>query len=268
MKAMQTSRRMTDREHRSERPESQVSAEFRGDVCVVRWGSSAGGDLAGDLRAELDYCRESGATDIVLDVDPGTTLGSEEIDALRDAAEQFRDEGGEFVVAVEDSSARAVLAEAGLVRPPLPRPVSGDAGEPIRLPAKPRWEHEFTFAATAEALPTARHKVTAFAEVAGLRGHDLFEFSVAVAEALANALVHGSPHGADDDIRVRFFCYDDEVAVEVVDGGGGIDATPICVPEASASSGRGIHFMRAFCDAVQFTCGPLGTHVLLVMRRD
>jgi anti-sigma regulatory factor (Ser/Thr protein kinase) len=110
--------------------------------------------------------------------------------------------------------------------------------------------------------------VTAFAEVAGIHGPDLFEFSVAVAEALANAFVHGSPHGADDDIRVRFFCYDDEVAVEVTDGGGGLDATPICVPEASESSGRGIHFMRALCDAVQFTCGPLGTHVLLVKRRE
>ena len=89
-----------------------------------------------------------------------------------------------------------------------------------------------------------------------------------VAEALTNAIVHGSPHGADDDIRVRFFCYDDEVAVEVADGGGGLDATPIRAPEASQSSGRGIHFMRALCDAVQFTCGPLGTQVLLVKRRS
>lgn len=264
---MPTSRRMSDEEHRGERPGSRVSAEFRGEVCVVRWGG-AGGDLAGELRAELEFCRESGATDIVLDVDPGTTLGAEEVRVLQEAAARFRHEGGEFVVAVEEPSAREALAEAGLVRSPLPHPVSGAAGEPIKLPARPRWEHEFTFAATTDALPTARHRVTAFAEVAGLHGHDLFEFSVAVAEALANALVHGSPHGADDDIRVRFFCYDDEVAVEVVDSGGGIDATPICVPEASESSGRGIHFMRALCDAVQFTCGPLGTHVLLVRRRD
>jgi serine/threonine-protein kinase RsbW len=267
---MRTSRRMPDEAYRAERADSRVSAEFRGEVCVVRWGSGANGDLAGDLRAELDLCRESGAIDIVLDVDPGTTLGGAEVCVLQEAAASFRREGGEFVVAVEEPLARAVLAEAGLVRPPLPHPVSGAAaaGEPIRLPATPLWEHEFTFAATADALPAARHRVTAFAEVAGLHGHDLFEFSVAVAEALANALVHGSPHGADDDIRVRFFCYDDEVAVEVADSGGGIDATPICVPEASESSGRGIHFMRALCDAVQFTCGPLGTHVLLVMRRE
>ena len=260
---------MSDEEHRAKRQGSHVSAELRGGVCVVRWGRGSAGDLAGDLRAELDFCREAGATDIVLDVDPGTTLGRDEVRVLKAAAETFHRGGGEFVVAVEEPEARMVLAQAGLVRAPLPHPSAEAApgDERVALPAKPLWEHEFTFAATSEALRVARRRVTAFAEVAGLRGADLFEFSVAAAEALANALVHGSPHGADDDILVRFFCYDDEVAVEVVDGGGGIDATPICVPEALESSGRGIHFMRALCDAVQFTCGPLGTHVLLVRRR-
>jgi len=260
---------MSDEEHRAERHGSRVSAEFRGGVCVVRWGRGSDGDLADDLRVELEFCRESGATDIVLDVDPGSTLGCEELSLLQAAAESVHREGGEFVVAVEELEARAALAEAGLVRPPLPHPSAEVApgDERVALPAMPLWEHEFTFAASAEALPVARRRVTAFAEVAGLGGADLFEFSVAVAEALTNALVHGSPHSADDDIRVRFFCYDDEVAVEVADGGGGLDATPICVPEALESSGRGIHFMRALCDAVQFTCGPLGTHVLLVKRR-
>ena len=261
---------MPDDEHLVRRAGSHVSAAFRGGVCVIRWGSGPDGDLAGDLRAELDFCRQSGATDIVLDVDSGTTLGGAEVVALQEAAESFHRAGGELVVAVEDATARTVLTQAGLVPPPLPHPAveiaAGD--EPIALPAKPSWEHEFTFAASTDALPTARRRVTAFAEVAGLHGPGLFELSVAVAEALANALLHGSPHGADDDIRVRFFCYDDEVAVEVADGGGGLDATPIRAPEASQSSGRGIHFMRALCDAVQFTCGPLGTQVLLVKRRS
>ena len=237
---------------------------------MVRWGGGSDADLAADLRAELEHCRSCGAADIVLDMDSSVTFGGDEVEVLQELAATVRREGGEFVVAVEEPTVRAVLAKAGLVRPPLPHPAvelaAGDA--PIALPAKPGWEHEFTFAASTEALPTARRRVAAFAEVAGLHGPDLFEFSVAVAEALANAFVHGSPHGVDDDIRVRFFCYDDEVAVEVADGGGGLDATPISVPEALASSGRGIHFMRALCDAVQFTCGPLGTHVLLVKRRE
>ncbi len=104
--------------------------------------------------------------------------------------------------------------------------------------------------------------------MAGLDEGDVFELSVAVSEALANAVVHGSPRGADDDVHVRFFCYDDEVAVEVVDGGDGIQATAICEPSPAATSGRGIHFMRALADAVQYSCGPLGTRVLLVKQRS
>jgi stage II sporulation protein AB (anti-sigma F factor) len=261
---------MADDDHRPERPRDHVSAQFRGEVCVVRWGTGSDGDPVAGLRAELASCRDAGATDIVVDVDRDALFGGDEVSVLQEAAESFHRWGGEFVVAVEDPAARALLAEAGLVKAPLPHPsvelAPGD--EPIALPAKPLWEHEFIFAASSEALPVARRRVTAFAEVAGLGGADLFEFSVAVAEALTNAFVHGSPHGDEDDIRVRFFCYDDEVAVEVADGGGGLDATPICVPEALESSGRGIHFMRALCDEVQFTCGPLGTRVLLVKRRD
>lgn len=244
-----------------------VTAEFRGEVCVVRCGGTHC-DLSADLRERLAQCRSAGASQVVLDVDSAVPLSGDEVAVLREAADEFRQAGGEVVLAVEDREARAALARAGLVRPPLPPPAASGAGRAVPLPDAPHWEHEFFFPATAEGLPVARRRVTAFAEVSGLDESRLFEFSVAVAEALTNALVHGSPHGADDDIGVRFYCYEDEVAVEVVDSGGGLDATPICVPEASASSGRGIHFMRALCDDVQFTCGPCGTHVLLVKRRE
>lgn len=244
-----------------------VSSEFRGEVCVVR--CEADGELAALLDAELGRCRSAGACDILLDVDSSVVFGEPEIEVLRRAAAGVHHDGGVLVVAAEEPGARAALAAAGLVRPPLPPPLptAGDAEPAVVLPDEPHWEHEFVFAATPRDLPAVRRRVTAFAEVAGLHDADLFEFSVAVGEALSNAVVHGSPRGADDDIRVRFFCYDDEIAVEVVDAGD-MDVTPICVPAASEVSGRGIHFMRALVDAVQFTCGPLGTHVLLVKRKD
>jgi anti-sigma regulatory factor (Ser/Thr protein kinase) len=247
-----------------------VTTEFRGDVCVIRCLDEEGRDLATDLRAGLERCRESGADAIVLDIDDATGVGREAVEVLSSAAEELRQAGGSLVVATEEPAMRATLAEAGLIHPPVP-PEGSDldgAGLHFALPVQPHWEHEFVFPATRESLPPARRRLTAFAEVAGLADTELFEFSVAVAEALTNAVVHGSPHGGDDDILARFFCYEDEVAVEVVDGGGGLDSTPVCIPEASAVSGRGIHFMRALCDAVQFTCGPLGTHVLLVKRRE
>jgi stage II sporulation protein AB (anti-sigma F factor) len=244
-----------------------VAAEFRGDVCVLRCLSD-GRRLAPDLRDGLERCHDSGVNQVVLDVDACDRLGPEEVRVLADAAERFHRAGGSVVVAVEDSATRARLTSAGVVRPPLPPPAAvRGAAATVVLPDRPHWEHEFQFPATAHGLPVARRRVAAFAEVCGLGEDELFEFTVAVAEALANALVHGSPRGAADEIRVRFYCYSDVVAVEVADAGAGIHATPICVPDGADTSGRGIHFMRALCDAVQFTCDPQGTHVLLLKRR-
>jgi stage II sporulation protein AB (anti-sigma F factor) len=253
---------VTDRDQR-------VSTEVRGEVCVIHCGGIDGADLALELPGELERCLGSGASAVVVDLDPWRPIDEEGLTALRAVATAFASAGGELVVAVEEPEARAALAAAGLMRavPPAPGPPGGDADGPLSTGVPPRWEHEFTFPATTRQLRAARRRVAAFAEVAGLDGAELFELNVAVAEALANAVVHGSPNGADDDVRVRFFCYEDEVAVEVVDGGKGMAATPICAPPEVATSGRGIHFMRALADAVHYTCGPMGTRVLLVKQR-
>jgi anti-sigma regulatory factor (Ser/Thr protein kinase) len=253
-----------------ERPDRRVKTELRDDVCVFRCGGVAGDRLAEDLPAEVGRCLDSGISAAVVDLDPWSPLDDSGLTALRGAAQEFERAGAALVVAVEEPEARAELAGAGLMRAvaPAPGPPGGDAAAPVGANERPRWDHEFTFPATTRQLRAARRRVAAFAEVAGLDGAGLFELNVAVAEALANAVVHGSPHGADDDVRVRFFCYEDEVAVEVVDGGDGLEATPICAPPAAATSGRGIHFMRALTDAVHYTCGPLGTRVLLVKQRS
>ncbi len=252
------------------RGDRQVNMEVRGETCVIRCGGIDGGRLAAELPDEVKRCLGTGVSAAVVDLDPWASVDDEGLTALRAAATAFEAAGGEMVVAVEEPEARAALAGAGLMRaePPAPGPPDGDDDGPFRAGVRPRWEHEFTFPATTRQLRAARRRVAAFAEVAGLDEADLFELSVAVAEALANAVVHGSPHGAADDVHVRFFCYEDEVAVEVVDSGEGMAVSPICAAPEVATSGRGIHFMRALADAVHYTCGPFGTRVLLVKKRS
>ena len=247
-----------------------VSTELRGDVCVIRCGGVEGSSLAEELPGEVGRCLGTGIAAAVVDLDPWEPMDAAALEALRDAAHAFSEAGAALVVAVEEPEAREELAGAGLMRavPPAPGPPEGDDATPVGAGQHPRWEHEFSFPATTQQLRAARRRIAAFAEVAGLEETSLFELNVAVAEALANAVVHGSPRGADDDVHVRFFCYEDEVAVEVVDSGAGMDATPICAPPAVATSGRGIHFMRALADAVHYTCGPLGTRVLLIKERS
>jgi anti-sigma regulatory factor (Ser/Thr protein kinase)/anti-anti-sigma regulatory factor len=247
---------------------SPVRAEIRGDVCVVRCAAAGGRDLAHDLDAELTRCRTAGARDVLIDLEPAISLGDETIAVLSEAARAFHADGGEFVVACEDRRLREVLARAGLAG----GGPEGSAGpalegvEQVALPDRPRWRHQFSFPAVDHELPNARRRIVAFAEICGMDGVELFELHVAVGEALANALTHGSPRGSDDDITVRFFCYPDEVAVEIGDQGEGMDAAPLCAPSPMQPGGRGIHFMRTLADDMLFACGPTGTRVLLVKK--
>jgi anti-sigma regulatory factor (Ser/Thr protein kinase) len=252
------------------RSRRSVSTQLRGDVCVFRCGGVDGSELAEALPAAVERCLASGGTAAVVDLDPWESIDPTGLRALRDAARAFAEAGAALVVAVEEPEARDELADAGLMRavPPSPGAPGGDATVPVDAGRRPLWEHEFSFPATTRQLRAARRRVGAFAEVAGLEGTGLFELNIAVAEALANAVVHGSPGGEADDVQVRFFCYDDEVSVEVIDAGGGMESMPVCLPPAVSTSGRGIHFMRALADVVHYTCRPTGTRVLLTKRRS
>ena len=246
---------------------NEVTAEVRGDVCVVRCGAS-GGELAGPLGDELARCRAAGVRDVVVDLEPCLLITADTLEVLSDAAHAFRADGGEFVVACEDRAMRESLAGAGLSGgcPEAPAGPALEGIEHVTLPDRPRWQHQFSFPAVDHELPNARRRIVAFAEICGMEGSELFELQVAAGEALANALEHGSPRGADDDITVRFFCYPDEVAVEIGDQGEGMDAAPICAPGPTQPAGRGIHFMRTMADDMLFACGPTGTRVLLVKK--
>ncbi len=211
---------------------SRVDSEMRGEVCVIRCGGVAGDRLAADLPGEVGRCLGSGATAAVVDLDPWAPMDAAGLAALRAAADVFAEAGGELVVAVEEPDARQALAAAGLMGavPAAPGPPGGDAGVPLRQPDRPRWEHDFVFPASTRQLRTARRRVAAFAEVAGLADGAVFELSVAVTEALANAVVHGSPRGADDDVCVRFFW-----------------ASTSCAPSPTRSTTRAARWARACC---------------------
>jgi anti-sigma regulatory factor (Ser/Thr protein kinase)/anti-anti-sigma regulatory factor len=245
-----------------------VVREVRGDVCVLSCSTSLKGEGVEALRRELESCRAADLRAVVVDLEGGRPPYDGLVHVLKAAAKSLSAGGGELIVAAESAAVREALAEAGLdvpVGPGLGPDTEG--GTSVSLPPEPRWRHQFSFAATVAELPSARRRVVRLSEVCGLSGAPLFELGVAVGEALANAVRHGSPGGSRDEVSVRFFCYDDEVAVEVADQGGGMDAAPICAPDAMAPSGRGIHFMRTLSDGLLVSCGAHGTRVLLAKRR-
>lgn len=150
------------------------------------------------------------------------------------------------------------------------RPVGGPASPlaPAATPPDegPQWLHAFDFPAVLAEIPTARRRVAGQAEACGLTGPALFDLLLAVGEALANAVKHGSPRFEADRVRVRVGVLGDAIVVEVHDEGHGFGASRISPPAAFEAGGRGIPFMRALVDELRFELSSDGTRVLLVKR--
>ena len=86
------------------------------------------------------------------------------------------------------------------------------------------------------------------------------DLEVALREALANAVLHGSKH--DTRKKVHVSCRirpTKEVSLVVRDEGDGFDPANIpdatSVDNANSETGRGIHLMKLFMDAVSFAHG-------------
>jgi anti-sigma regulatory factor (Ser/Thr protein kinase) len=96
----------------------------------------------------------------------------------------------------------------------------------------------------------------------GLDAHaDAFE--LAASELVTNALVHG-----DGEIEVRLVAEDDEVRLEVADGGA-CSAPPRPVrPPREAWGGWGLQLVEAMSHGWGASTGPAQTRVWMVRRTD
>ncbi len=236
-----------------------------GDLRVVRCQLCASPKAVDALRSALRRCRARGVCAVVLEIDPRLTLSDKELSGIAAAVSEFRAHGGELVTAVERRALRRAIDGLFASRAPFcPSAFEFLRAKRAGLSLRHRWGHRFSFTATPDELPFARRRVLTLAEVAGLGEPALFEFGVAATEALTNAVIHGSPRGHEDCVRVEFLCFKDEIAVEVIDSGAGDLPFPALSPGVSATNGRGIPFMNTLCDVVQFARSACGTHVLLV----
>ena len=86
----------------------------------------------------------------------------------------------------------------------------------------------------------------------------LFDIKVALGEALANAIRHGAPPDGDGEIVVRITAYPERIVLEVLDNGLGFDGAHAGSEDLYAPGGRGIMFMRALMDRVEYDTSPSG----------
>jgi histidine kinase-like protein len=96
-----------------------------------------------------------------------------------------------------------------------------------------------------------------------------FNFRVAMAEALANAIVAGNQEDRSKWVEVEAELRGDQIRVEVTDQGPGFDPSTITCPltpeDLDSPKGRGLFLIRHLVDDVSFN--PQGNSICMTLRR-
>lgn len=125
---------------------------------------------------------------------------------------------------------------------------------------------ELEVASHGKNLAKVRGFIEKFAIECGFAESEVFEIKVAVGEACANAIEHGSPQGRRANVRVACVYSDKCLDIEVVDEGAFKPRFPAFDSQLNYR-GRGIPFMLALMDEVEIKESDEGTTVRLVKCR-
>ena len=129
---------------------------------------------------------------------------------------------------------------------------------------------EFHITAHTSNAAVARHRVRKAAEEHGFPEQALADIEIAVGEAVANAIVYGSP-SSSSQITVGYCITADPcvIHIRVRDHGRGFDPNRLQHEEnCDALGGRGIRLMRALMDTVRLEYTGEGMMVKLTKRRS
>ena len=239
--------------------------------CVVSLSGEVDLARVPEIRDELESLIGSGCVNMVMDLSEVTYADSTALGLLVWADRRLAPLEGRLVLCGANRDVSRILEISGLVgaaptisteaemERALATVAEGDHGE------DPLWVETMTTPADLEHLAAMRERVVALLEQVGMDESALFDVKVAVGEALANAVRHGSPMGIANDVVVQVEAFSDRVGIAVSDSGCGFDGAPKSTDDVYAASGRGILFMRALMDSVQFfRCEGGGTMVALV----
>lgn len=113
---------------------------------------------------------------------------------------------------------------------------------------------ELHLSSSAAHLYRLRQVMGVIAQRAGLSEEAEMHLRIAVTEAAANAIAHGSPHGARNHVRVSFNLDPGALIVDVADQGPGFDPESVPTPDADGidQRGYGLKLIRKSVDRVEF----------------
>jgi serine/threonine-protein kinase RsbW len=121
--------------------------------------------------------------------------------------------------------------------------------------------------ASLDSLRIARHALQRALRDVGWEPEAASPVVLAAAEAVANAIVHGST--PQSSVQVGLEVTPDHARVRVVDEGRGgpPPVCPVAPPPAESTHGRGLLIMRAVADRCSVRAEGDGTEVVLEFRR-
>lgn len=242
--------------------------------CVVRLSGDIDMAMVPELRRDLGAAMEGGCTHLILDLSDVVYADSSALGLLVWLDHQLRPSGGRMVLAGANRDIARILELSGLVTVASSLTMSPNvegALEGLALsiePAEELWHKELEMKANVDQLGSMREEVCQLISSLGFAESAVFDIRVALGEALANAVRHGSPSDGHAKVLVRVIAYDDRIVLEVIDFGTGFDGTLTQSNDVYAPGGRGVTFMRALTDRVEFEkADGGGTLVRLVKHR-
>jgi anti-anti-sigma factor len=247
--------------------------EYRDEAraCVVRMDGELDLQSVPRVKEGIVTALERGCVNVVLDLSRVSYADSSSFSLLVWLDRELMPRAGKLVLAGADGNVSRVLELSGLIGAAPTIAASLDVSTALSgldrsdAQATPLWRERMSLPASAATLAEIRTSVCDVLAPLCISEGTMFDIRVAVGEALANAIRHGSPRGASDSISIEVTAYPDRVSIQVTDSGNGFDGSTLRSEDLYASSGRGVMFMRALMDTVEFaSCTDGGTAVTLV----
>jgi len=252
----------------------EITHEIGSATCIVSLSEDLDLAVVPELRAELEASLESGCRNLVLDLSRVTYADSSALGLLVWLNSRLVAEEGKVVLAGANPDVSRILELSGLVDVAGSIGLSASVDEAVQgfgmseMATLPLWHHSLEVGPDINLLAGVREEVSSWIVPLGFSESGLFDIKVALGEALANAVRHGQPESGSGQVSVAVTAYEDRVLIEVADQGAGFDGVHTSDGDLYAPSGRGIMFMRALMDHVEFSTAPGGgTLVRLVKHR-
>lgn len=244
-------------------------------TCVVRLCGDVDTAVVPELKHQLGSAMTSGCHNVVLDFSEALYVDSSALGLLVWLDRRLGPSGGRLVLAGANTDVQRILELSGLVNIAASIGTSTDVTTALaglqltEEPSEPLWRVEFEMLADVDNLAGARERACELIAPLEFADSAIFDIKVALGEALANAIRYGSSEAPNVPVQVGVSAYPDRVVLEVRDSGRGFNGVLEQSEDMYAPGGRGVMFMRALMDHVEFdTPDSGGTCVRLVKHRD